>query len=256
RPVGVDEPDLLQMTMTPSLTARFSTGTALRLQTPAGFVRMSPEQGQTQTSFGLGDVGFEVQQALHSFWGPARGALQFYVRGGMTAPTGRYGTDAALSVQAFNNTLDRITHTTQLSLGDGAWVSTAGFDAVMTVGARSFVGVQGTWREPLTETPDGIRWGRDWYGRAAWTVALLPNALALTGGFDAHRHEANRALFDGVDERFGDRTEIGTELGIRLRSSAWSCGLSGHVPVWQRADGVQLVEVFSVRVDCGYSAIE
>ncbi|MEL7239402.1 MAG: hypothetical protein AAGK78_11110 [Planctomycetota bacterium] len=88
-------------------------------------------------------------------------------------------------------------------------------------------------------------------------IDLVSDVFTVIAAADVQRHESNRASFENIEEIFGSRTEVGGAVGVRARwSPAWSCGLSGHVPVWQQADGVQLVEVVSVRVDCGYSAIE
>jgi len=234
------------------------SGTTLSATLPAGVVESDAPDGARRSESGLGDLSFRVSQDLAALWDPSDDrSVALELRVGAVAPTGRYDRTAALTVLGLQagpgGALSPTTYDARASLGAGAWSLSGGARVVGRVapglGLEAGVGVVA----PVEDTPDDIRWGADLTAHVGATLDLAGGALAVSLGADARAHAADEIPFvDGAVHEAGARTELGLQLGVFARPvDTLSCGLRAHVPVYQRVDGVQLVETVSVSLACG-----
>ncbi|MEN0065863.1 MAG: hypothetical protein AAGA48_27230 [Myxococcota bacterium] len=228
-----------------SMSYRMASRTRIDLALPAGRIR-----GERAGAMGLGDVSAGLSQAF----GPVRVGLLG------TAPTGRYTMDAVSSVvdvTADDSGTPRLTtYDARASLGSGTWQ--VGTVASLEGRLGRFGGqLRTTLIQPLNETVDGIRWGRDVTLLAAASARLAGDQIQLGTGLLGRIHAADRIQAEPEPERTAEvlrtsrRRSLGivTSLGIRL-TGGLSCGTRAHVPLAQWVQGVQLAESFTVTASC------
>lgn len=250
---------LLITTLVPSVQVVLATGTDAQIRLPVGFVRAEPSVQNATTEFGLGDLDVGVRQDLSRLWSNAGDRLTIHLGARLVAPTGRYRSDAALSVVGLTTGDDRAlrptTYDTQASLGAGIWSAGLGVQLGWRPHPRWHLSSLAEWLEPLSNTSDGIRWGRDVDVQVALTAVVWAETLALMVGGDYRWHDQDRVPDPESGRRFdvGGRDELGVAVGLRAElTDSWSCSARGHIPVWQRVGGVQLVETVSAELQCGY----
>ncbi len=248
---------LLVGTLVSSARWRLRTGTELGARLPVGFVRSASSDGVDDTAFGLGDATLTVAQALTELWPVAPRRWSVRVSAGLILPTGRYRSDAALSftdvAAGTEGQLDVVTYDTQASLGAGTWASVVGTEVGWRATDRLHLVVLGRWTEPLTTTPDDIRWGRDIDVQTGVSMSPWLDVLEITASVDYRFHDRDRIPNEDDEGRsvVGGRDEIGVAGGLAVRlTDRLHCGGRVHVPVWQRVGGVQLVETVSAMISC------
>lgn len=226
----------------PSVALRTGGDTRAQLSLPVG--RVSHGQGAVT---GPGDLYGAVAQEL----GPLT------LQGGLSVPTGRYVQESVLSITEpgldRDGTLSLTTYDTRASLGAGAW--RAQLDAGLSGGPPGVTAqLRGSLTQPLTSTPDGIRWGTDAGLQAGAQGSLLAGRAMAGLLLDGRLHTADRPPTDDGSARIvalGRRRSIGgtAALGARL-SEGLACSASARLPLAQWVEGVQLVETSSVSVRC------
>jgi len=221
------------------------------LSAPVGLV-----SGADGSVVGAGDVSLWLGQGVGD-------RVRLQVEGGITAPTGRYDADAALSAVDMQGQDDGsfliATYDTRASLGAGSWSAQGRTVLQVALGAASVRG-HGTLSQPLDTTPDGYRWGRDGVlGGVAISPALGPLTVEL--GAERRWHQTDRFAF--VDTETGEPMEVpvgrrsatavtagmGVALGERVR-----CRVDGHRVVAQEADGIQLLTSGGMGAGCRVTA--
>ncbi|MCA9529997.1 MAG: hypothetical protein KC543_07665 [Myxococcales bacterium] len=268
--------------VTPSARLALRHGTTVGVALPVGTVRTYPPGGATSTSGGLGDLSAFVSQDLGRLWGGggahgharhphAHGtshhahhherAFGLALRAGLTAPTGRYRPAGDLSVTDVHpgpgGSLMPHTFNSQTSLGAGVWAIAYGADAWWRAHPRVRLSAGLDASSPVSTTSDDIRWGTDLTGSVGATLELVHDAVWATVSADARWHARDRipvvspVTDETTHERAGSRVELGAAAGLStLFARRLSCSLSVHVPYWQRAGGIQLVETVSGNARC------
>jgi len=207
------------------------------------------------TQAGPGDLSLWVGQGLGQ-------TVRFRVEGGLTAPTGRYDRDAALSgvdMQGLDDGQFLIaTYDTRTSLGAGSWSAQARSVLQVPVGPVGLRGY-GTVSQPLNRTPDGYRWGRDGtVGATVTSPALGPLTAEL--GADRRWHQTDRFAFvdtdtgEPIERPVGRRVGTGLSAAVGLQVSARArCRIDGYRLVGQEADGIQLIGSGGLGAGCQLS---
>lgn len=265
---GYDQADLgavVVTTLSPTFRLLLDTGTSVGLRVPIGISVASPAEGDAQTLAGLGDLQLSAAQELTALWDRERDLpLAVSVRVGMVAPTGRYEPDVGFSVTdvsgSSEGTIDLITYNTRATLGAGVWSLVGALELDWDVVDRLSLTATGQLVQPFTRTSDDIFWGLDAEVALYTSFAVLPGRFRVGLGADYRYHgldeipvedEVTGAL---VRDAVGGRDEVGLGLGVEARfTNRLGCSVRGHVPVWQRVGGVQLVETFSVTTGCAYA---
>ncbi len=221
------------------------------LSAPIGVVA-----GDDGSVIGAGDLSLWFGQGVGD-------RVRLQVEGGITAPTGRYDADAALSAVDMQGQDDGsfliATYDTRASLGAGSWSAQGRSVLQVAVGPAALRG-HGTVSQPLNTTPDGYRWGRDGVlGGAAISPALGPLTAEL--GAERRWHQTDRFAF--VDEETGEPMEVpvgrrsATALTAGLGfvfSDRVRCRIDGHKVVAQEAHGIQLLTSGGMGAGCRVTA--
>jgi hypothetical protein len=211
---------------------------SMGLSVPVGLVH-----GVDGDSYGAGDVSLWLGQGVGR-------TLRLQVEGGLTAPTGAYQREAAhteLDVQGLEDgQFLMATYATRTSLGAGSWSAQGRAAARAPLGPAAVRGY-GALSQPIDQTPDGFRWGRDVVaGGAVASPAMGPLTVEL--GADRRWHQTDRFAF--VDEETGEpmerpvgqRSSTGLTAAVSLKlSERASCRFDGYRLVGQKAAGIQLM---------------
>lgn len=239
-------------------TVQLKRHTLLGVQASAGRVRSEAGGSEPKSTMGPGDTQvWAGQRVLHREG--EEGARSAWVRASLGLPTGRYARDAAVSLvdvtPGEDGSLQVSPYDMRASLGSGAVSAALASEARVSRGRLAGVGGLAV-ATPLTRTPDDIRWGTDveasvgGQGRVGARVVLGAHADARHH-FDDRMEQLVEETGEVEDVRVGARTAVGGSLqvGVRLRQGA-TCGVRGRLPLWQRVDGVQLVESWALSVRC------
>lgn len=255
---------LVVHTWSPTLGFTFASGTRAGLRLPVGLVHTDPEYGDSASAAGLGDLELAISQdVLRPFGVSTGGPVELRAQVGLQAPTGRYDAESALAITRVEDgaggALDVVTYDTRASLGAGAWRLAGALEARARLLPSLHVFGAARLGGPLDRTPDDIRWGLDLVGQLGVSWVPWADRLGLIAGL-AHRWHTKDTV-PGEDretgaptrERVGGRQELGALLGLDLAvTRRLVCGARAHVPAWQHAGGVQLVETVSAQLSCGY----
>jgi hypothetical protein len=245
--------------MSVAVAVALQGGTRVDLALPFGLVDVTAHGADTRSTWGLADIHLSLSQQL----APAAGGLSVVLRAGLGAPTGRYAPDDVLSVTRLrpgtDGSLGLATYNTNASLGRGAWTATAGLELGWSLGSGIRVEVEALAQLPLVDTRDAVRWGADIEGRAGACFELIGDVFGACPALVLRHHARDEVedLDEGSGEllrrRVGGRDEVALRLALDLRAGdRVGCTLSGEVPVYQRAGGLQLVESVSFRVGCRF----
>ena len=224
-----------------------ASGLGFGVSLPAGWVRWSGPESQ----LGLGDLRLAVTGA----WPVRSAGLRVRLLGALIVPTGAYARDAAFSSTELEGgpggELRLVTWDTRASLGAGAFAAMAGVDVAWRWLPRLDLELGAGFVQPLGRTPDEVRWGHDLRLSPGLRVGVS-EVLSLEGGAELRRHGRDRVpREDGTRRDVGGRDEVGVRFGLRLElRRGLACAVRAHLPVWQRAGGVQLVESGSGSAAC------
>ena len=226
---------------------------------PLSLLEIITPNAERERAWGFGDV--ELALDWFAF---KTGRARLTITLGASAPTGRYAELKALSVTEVKGddqgmfSLTR--YQAQASLGSGAWMARAQMRGAVHIGDLWCAELSALVRTPLSRTPDDLLWGADFEVMSGVTRRLGQEAQALIGlSWGEHTRDQMSALAQSEEmgedlsawSASGSRREVALWLGVSSRvTSALICELTARLPMWQRVEGVQLVERVSGGVGC------
>jgi hypothetical protein len=244
------------------VAAVFSGGTRLDISVPFGFADVRDAERDLQRTLGMGDLLATISQDVVALVAEP-GPLSVNLRAGLVMPTGRYAPDDVLAATRLRpgaeGSLNLSTYNMNASLGRGAWAAIAGAQVAWSPSRGARMEADLTVVVPLSRTADEVLWGADVLATVGGCVELVPGVLGACPGL-VGRHHA-RDMIKDLDEtsgapvrrRVGGRVELAMRLGFDVTfTEGFGCTLSGELPVYQRAGGLQLVESVSFRVGCRF----
>lgn len=240
--------------VTPRLAVAFPSGTQITLALPFGVIHSAPAyEDDTQQTAGVGDLSASVRQRIVS----ADATAQLSLRAGVIAPTGRYETSSALSfvdVEAGGpGEIATATYDTRASISAGAWIPSLGLQLAVPFGEHWGLESDVDAAVPITDTPDGIRWGTDLAARIGVVAATEQDRLTFRVATTLHGHLKDQTI-DPItlrDQYTGGRTTLAAEAAAEVRlNDTFRCAVSVRVPVWRRVQGVQLTETVAGTLGC------
>jgi hypothetical protein len=249
-----------------TLTGRLdlTSGASFGVRIPAGVIALYPASAERRRSAGPADFEVSLAQDLFSLprW-DRRPPLALVARVGLIVPTGRYESEAALSLTevagASDGSIGVVTHNTQASLGSGAWSALGAVELDWAIHDRVSAQVGAAVLAPATRTPDDLRWGRDVQLHFGATAKPVRRAVSVAAALDYRRHGHDVIpIVDDADPDgartfapVGGRHEVGAGFAVNVRVRArLSCSVQAHVPLWQHVGGVQLVETVAGTLAC------
>lgn len=275
---GTQTGEVLMHTVTTDLSVELRSRSRFGLRLPVGVVRTRRLHDAVRST-GLGDLQFFLAQRwpLRAAWSapqantrpqpqdtePARWSMG--LRTGVVVPTGVYDPRSTVRLTDLqgrsDGSLALSTGNAQASLGAGTYAMQGGLFVSLRARPWLALTLDGGVNQPLRDTEDRIRWGSDVLTTMAVDAIFAKRRLVLRVAADHLFHSRDLVPADNGTtsgdpaerSRVGGRHELGLAAGISACFRAFSLGIQGHIPVWQKARGLQLVETFSLQAICAYS---
>jgi hypothetical protein len=252
---GLSDQSFINHTFSLSPVLRLSERLYIKGSIPLHYIRFQNDSQSHQ--FGLGDIelygkGLLVDERLFKVWTSV----------GATAPTGTYTESQELLIKDLRLNQPIARYHAQASLGRGLW------------SVQSRVAIQSNqqtwWRlgsfvefsMPLGQAPDELKWGED-LGASLAIDFYLSKLIELGMGIAYDHHFSDRLELDtsstadssSKDAGFwfnNSRQDVSLSFSNKYNiTPKISCAITLSVPVWQKVEGIQIVERWSGVTSCG-----
>ena len=233
-----DDVGLDVVSITPQLKLNFASSTDLSFELPASIISQAE-------LVGLNDPTLSIGQALT--FNPFR----LYVNAGLSMPLGLSKPKELFSVDDLlkdKGELEVVTYNVQAALSAQTPMALALVEGRSNFEIFRFTGdaglrVQGAL--PLLETTQGIRFGADLRATIFAAVQRGGFVVAMSAFGEHHFDDAAEKQFFGSRSTLGARAKLGYEFSKRFL-----CTLQSEMPLWQQAQGAQLLRTLSLGAGC------